>query len=98
MGAMRTLGHAASRYEDLGADDQSSVDTLVEQIVARNDADRTREVQPIVPPAGAPTLVLPDSYLPEQANGRFMAVVDTSASMSKHDMSRPVIDLIVSNL
>lgn len=98
MGAMRTLGHAASLYEDLDADEQSAVDTLVGQITARNDADRTREVQPIVPPAGAPTVILPDGYAPGQTEGRFMAVVDTSASMSKHDMSRPVIDLIVSNL
>lgn len=98
VGAMRTLGYATRAYADLTSDERLDVDTLVAQIIARNDADRSRSVQPIVPPQNAPLLVLPDFVPPAAADGRFMATIDTSADMSKKDMSGPVVRLVSSQL
>jgi cytidylate kinase len=97
VGAMRTLGFAARDYEGLSDAQRRNVDQLVEQINERNRADRERKVQPIVPPAGAPTYVLPDVPYMEPTGTRFMATIDTSAKQSKDAMTSPVIRL-VSNL
>jgi cytidylate kinase len=94
---MRTLGFAARDYEGLSDAQRRNVDQLVDQINERNRADRERPVQPIVPPAGAPTYVLPDVPHMEPTGTRFMATIDTSAKQSKDAMTSPVIRL-VSNL
>ena len=73
-------------------------DLLVAQINARNESDRVREVQPIVVPQGAPIFMLPDVAIPEEHIGRFMAIIDTSADMTKQQMSQPVATLIAAVL
>jgi cytidylate kinase len=94
VGAMRTLGHANRRYDVLTTDQRADVDLLVTQIIARNDADRNRAVQPIVQPNEAPVFVLPTIDDVPQTNKRFMATIDTSAQISKEQMSEPVIRLL----
>ena len=98
VGARRTLGFAARGYGALTDEERADVDRLVEQINARNQADSDRAVQPIVPPAGAPVFRLPDVGDVSAAGRRVMAVLDTSADMTKSQMSRPVVDLISRNL
>jgi cytidylate kinase len=98
VGARRTLGHAARSYDELTSEQRAEVDLLVTQIDARNDSDRTRSVQPIVPPADAPVFRLPDVQYPETVPTRFMATIDTSADLSKDAMSAPVIALVSSLL
>ena len=95
VGARRTLGHAVTPYDDLSDAERSEVDQLVAQIITRNEADRLRPVQPIVPPAGAPLFTLPNVVPQPTGGGRFMAVIDTSADMTKREMYEPVIRLIV---
>lgn len=94
IGAMRTLGFAAKTYDELSEFEAIEVDTLVKQIQVRNDADRQRTVQPIAPPDGAPVWRLP-SAVPAEAT-RY--VVDTSARMSKLDMTRPVYEHVARTL
>lgn len=96
VGAMRTLGYAGRRYDELSSDQRSEIDGLVAQIEARNQADREREVQPIVPPSGAPVYVLPDVPVVEPTGARFMATIDTSRDMTKRQMAEPVIRLVTS--
>ena len=98
MGAMRTLGFAKRTYEELRMAERRTVDQLVAQITERNRADRERPVQPIVPPLGAPVYVLPDIPQVTAAGSRFMATIDTSASLTKNDMTKPVIALVASIL
>ena len=93
VGARRTLGYAHLSYEELNSEQKAKVDQLIEQIIARNHADRERKVQPIVPPADAPIFTLPNIDIPESFKGRFMATIDSSAEISKKDMTEPVIDL-----
>ena len=92
VGARRTLGYAAKTYDDLTDDERAEVDELVVQIDARNEADRNRAVQPIVPPAGASRYALPDAPA-EAADGRTMIIFDTSADMTKAAMTTPVAKL-----
>ncbi len=94
VGAMRTLGHATRRYEELTSDERMEVDGLVLQINVRNAADREREVQPIIAPVGAPVFVLPDIPAIATTGNRFMATIDTGANMTKQQMSLPVSALI----
>lgn len=98
VGARRTLGYADKRYDELTSEQRAEVDLLVMQINARNDADREREVQPIVKPGNAPLMVLPDDaeFLP--GDGRSMAIVDTSAEMTKQQMYEPVVRLLAGKL
>lgn len=97
VGARRTLGYAATPYDELDANARLAVDELVEQINARNASDRNRAVQPIVPPAD--TVV---SKLPEIAeytgDGRPMYIIDTSAEITKNEMALPVAKLVASHL
>ncbi len=90
VGARRTLGFATTAYEELSDKDRAKVDELIEQIKVRNEADKTRSVQPIAPPAGAPTYNLPN--VPEfvKSDSRPMAIVNTSAEITKEAMAMPV--------
>jgi len=98
VGAMRTLGFANRRFEELNRGQAAAVDELVEQIKARNKADRERAVQPIVVPVGAPRFSLPDIPAVDVGNGRFMATIDTSEKQTKHQMSQPVIALVAQSV
>lgn len=98
VGARRTLGFAAKQYNELSSDEQALVDELVAQIDARNEADRNREVQPIVRPNNAPVFLLPNTSDFTAVDGRFMATIDTSADMTKQAMSEPVANMVASQL
>lgn len=98
IGAMRTLGFAAMQYDHLDAGDRQTVDELTAQIIERNRADRERQVQPIIPPTGAPVLILPHLPEPNAPSGRLMATIDTSADMSKRAMYEPVLRMILTRL
>lgn len=102
VGAMRTLGYATRRYDELTSEERMDVDGLVAQIVDRNAADRTRAVQPIIPPEGAEVYVLPDAPLVVPSDvpvaGRFMAVIDSSAMLSKQAMASPVTSFVIDYL
>ncbi len=99
VGARRTLGFATTPYDHLSEVDKTSVDELVMQIKARNEADRKRSVQPIVPPANAATLMLPNVPTDLTFSGsRSMAIIDTSAEVDKEAMSMPVAKFVASHL
>lgn len=95
MGALRTLGFAGKAYDNLVEFEQIEVDTLVRQIETRNAADYSRAVQPVIPPQNAPVWQLP-AAAPQDVSSQ--CIVDTSASMSKLAMTRPVYEFIGSFL
>lgn len=99
IGARRTLGFAAKKYDELSEFEQIEVDTLMKQIDVRNRADRERAVQPVRPPEGAQQWELPlaKRYEPQSSAPSFV-VVDTSAEISKRDMTQPVCEFIGSYL
>ncbi|HEY1085281.1 MAG TPA: (d)CMP kinase [Candidatus Saccharimonadales bacterium] len=94
VGARRTLGYANKEYNQLDDTERAEVDELAAQIKARNAADAERTVQPIVRPAGAKVHHLPEVITVEQK----MHLIDTSAKMSKVDMSRPIEQLVAATL
>lgn len=95
IGARRTLGFASKSYDELTEFEQIEVDTLMKQIEVRNRADRERTVQPVRPPEGAVRWILPDRLAYEvQATSPAFYVVDTSAEISKLDMTRPVCEFL----
>ena len=95
VGARRTLGYAATQYEDLTPEQKEEVDALVEQIYIRNHRDHVREVEPLVLPVDAPICNLPVPITDDQIDAqRPMVVVDTSADMTKQEMSMPVAELV----
>lgn len=95
IGARRTLGYAATPYNEIADDERAAVDELVVQIGERNERDQERAVEPLVRPAGAPVCVLPDMSAASQANSDMpMLIIDTSAELTKADMSDPVAKLV----
>ncbi len=97
VGARRTLGYAATPYNELTDEKCAEVDELVEQIHIRNQKDRERDVQPIIPPVGAPTWRLP-CPAPKTPTTPPMYVVDTSAEMTKAQMSDGPAQLVAHQL
>jgi cytidylate kinase len=97
VGARRTLGYADRPYDALSDTEKTSVNELVSQIKARNEADEKRDVRRLVRPAGVGISHLPD-ILPNTSTGRPMYLLDTSKEVSKQEMSEPVIALINSYL
>jgi cytidylate kinase len=98
-GARRTLGHALVPQEQLEGIAKDEVEALVQQIFARNEADKTRAVQPIVPPQNAPVFYLPDiPHTHEFEGARPMAIMDTSADMTKDAMTQPVSKFVAKHL
>lgn len=93
VGARRTLGYFDRHYDELNDDEKRQVDELVEQINERNRADSERAVHPIVEPAGAPRFALPDFEFVPANDDLHMVVVDTSADLTKEQMTEPVVDL-----
>ncbi len=98
VGARRTLGYAHIPYNELTETQGNDVDELVDQIKARNEADRNRAVQPIVRPATAPLFKLPDTSEFVASGARYMATVDTSCDMSKRAMTTPVARMVAEQL
>lgn len=94
VGAMRALGFAGQEYSELSQIEAAKVQELAAQIDERNAADRGRDVQPIVPPADAVRIVLPALPSASASDTRFMAIIDTSANMSKAEMADPIIATI----
>lgn len=98
VGALRTLGFATSPVDALNTQDRKRVEMLASEIVERNRADAERDVQPIVAPVGAPVISLPDSPEVHTSASRYMAIVDTSAIMTKDQMTDPIERLVTSLL
>lgn len=98
VGARRTLGYAATSYDDLSDIERTEVDELVAQINARNEADRNRAVQPIVRPVGAPVFKLPNTAEFAASSERYMATIDTSGDMTKLEMALPVAEIVAEQL
>ena len=93
--AQRTLGMMPRPYAELNADERARVDDQVAQITARNHADRTRLVQPVVPPAGALTYSVGE--LPTILPLRYpcpAAIIDRSIELPRETMALPVIRLV----
>lgn len=93
VGARRTLGFATTPYENLTTEQREAVDTLVQQIYERNQRDRERDVEPMLPPQDAPTLYLPDVPTEVAHSPRPHFIVDTSAEITKEAMSLPIAKL-----
>lgn len=94
VGARRTLGYAATPYDQLSGEQRQEVDDFVRQIMERNRRDFEREVERLAPPQGAAQWKLPE--VPDMATGMPpMAICDTSAEMSKDEMSRGVGELVL---
>lgn len=94
VGARRTLGFAATPYNDLLDGERQAVDELVAQINARNKADRERTVQPVLPPRGAPRYYLPNAPLDISASVPMTVIFDTSGELTKTQMTEPVEKLV----
>lgn len=93
--AQRTLGMMPRPYDELTPDERLRVDSQAEQIAARNHADRTRQVQPVVPPVGAATY--PVANLPSKLPPRDpcpAAIIDRSVELPPETMALPVIRLV----
>jgi cytidylate kinase len=91
VGARRTLGFANRPYDELDESERQSVDELVVQINERNRKDKERVTQPIAPPVGAKTYVLPDSPTVDlDDKKRQMVIFDTSSELSREVMPRSV--------
>lgn len=96
VGARRTLGYATKNYDELSTAQQAEVEVLMEQIKVRNHRDFERIVEPLVRP-NVPTIYLPDQIDPGSirgVDGRYMAIIDTSAEMTKGAMAAPVLNLM----
>lgn len=98
VGARRTLGYASTPYENLTTEQRESVDELVAQIYERNQRDRERDVERMIPPVGASTIYLPNVSTRSTRTNRPMYIVDTSAEISKQDMALPVAQLVAKTL
>jgi len=97
VGARRTLGYAEHMYDELDSTKKIAVNELVRQITIRNNADKTRVVQPLVRPLHAPISYLP--HISKMSDGSPpMYLLDTSLDMTKDDMSQPVMQLVYAHL
>lgn len=96
VGARRTLSLAHIQYNDLSATDKQRVDELVSQIHERNKRDKERDTERLTEPVGAPTFSLPlmPHYIPRPGGKRTMLIVDTSAEITKSEMSDPVAQYV----
>ncbi len=90
VGARRTLGFAQKTYEELSETEKAEVDVLVAQINERNERDRNRTVERLLPPSTAKTYVLPNVPTGFDTATRPMAIFDTSADLTPEAMSQPV--------
>lgn len=98
VGARRTLGYAGKKYEELTEAERAEVDEFVEQIVERNRRDKERAVERLTPPAGAKTYTLPDVPTAKKTEDIPMYIIDTSAELTKSQMSLPVAKFVAETL
>lgn len=95
VGARRTLGYAAKGFEELTDAQQTEVTDLIEQIKARDHADKTRKVEQLTRPQHAIECNLPTIPSPDSLTGTPpMLLIDSSAEISKDEMSLPVSMLV----
>ncbi len=94
VGARRTLGYATRKYEDLSTEEQGEVSKLVTQINERNRLDKDRLVERLAPPEGAETYKLPGMPEAKKPTNTPMYIVDTSADLTKENMSMPVAQVV----
>lgn len=92
VGARRTLGLAEWTYDELSDDERHDVDQLVQQIIARNNADAERSVQPVLEPVDAARYTLPEFAKISPDDRHRMVIIDTSDELTKDDMVQPVVD------
>lgn len=95
VGARRTLGYATMSYDELSDNKRQEVDEFVTQIAERNQLDSERDVERVTRPNSAATYALPD--MPErilESNVAPMYIIDTSAELTKDEMSLPVAKFI----
>lgn len=91
VGARRTLGYAATPYTVLSEKERQAVDRLVEQITERNRLDYEREVERLIRPSGTEIYTLPAMPRLSINNGTTpLFTIDTSADLTKEEMSLPV--------
>ena len=93
--AQRMLGRIPAPYDTLDEATKRAVDSAVEQIKARNNADQTRAVQPVVAPDNAPQYRA--SHIPLQLPSRVpcpMAIIDRSEELPRATMALPLAKLI----
>lgn len=93
--AQRSIGLMPRPYDELDAETRRQIDELVPQIIARNQADAERAVQPVVPPEGAPRYMV--DKLPTELklkHERPAVVIDRSIELPFETMADPVIRLI----
>ncbi len=94
VGARRTLGYAATAYDELTETQREEVDTLMTQITVRNQRDTERSVERLVRP-DAPCLAIPELAGAETIDSdQPMAIIDTSAEVTKTEMALPVAKLV----
>lgn len=98
VGARRTLGFADRQYEELAPLEKTAVDVLVAQIYERNQRDRTRSVEQLIPPVGAKTYKLPEVPQILKGGPRPMIIFDTSREQTRDAMSQPVAHLVAEQL
>lgn len=97
MGARRTLGFANTSYADLNTQNRREVDELVAQIHERNRRDKERDTERLLVPTDAPIFKLPD-ISHEITSERQMLIIDSSAELSKAEMSKPVAEFVYQTL
>lgn len=93
--ATRTLKMTDKSYDELDDTERHQVDELITQITTRNQADRTRTVQPVVEPQNAPRYLV--SELPGELPDRApcpAVIIDRSIELPYDTMALPVIRLI----
>ena len=98
IGARRTLGYAKTPYGELTDTEQRDVDDLVAQIGERNARDFERTTERLARPEHALVWTLPDEPPVTQTGKRPLVIVDTSAEISKYEMSRPVAQFVAEHL
>ena len=98
VGARRTLGYADKSYEELTEIERKDVNEFVEQILERNRRDKERTTERLKPPAGAETCILPNLPAAIKPEGVPMLIIDTSAELTKNEMSLPVAEFVAESL
>ena len=94
VGARRTLGYAKTAYDDLSASQRSEVEALVKQILQRNQLDHDRAAEPLLRPKNTAVYPLPNMPTNDAPTSRPVYIIDTSADLTKSEMSLPVAKFV----
>lgn len=98
VGARRTLGYAKKSYDELAENERTEVDNLVKQIIERDRRDKERTTERLTPPLAAKTYALPHVPTVQKTGGVPMCIIDTSAELTKDEMSLPVAKFVAESL